>query len=239
MRATTVRFGDDLWQLLEREAAEQGVSAAQFVRDATILRLAHVAAERGTSEVPSSVEELAAGTLRRQGPPEGGGVLAAVRDPARLAALEATGATRRPHRPALDRLAHVAARVLNAPGGVVSLVDADREVWGGCFGIDTEPWASDRETPLSHSFCQYAVAAREPLVVSDAREHPMLKDSPAIRDLGVIAYLAVPLITTGGHALGALCVIDRKPRSWTTEQVEILKDLAASAMTEVRVGAAA
>ena len=32
MRATTVRFGDDLWALLEQEAAAQGVSTAQFGR---------------------------------------------------------------------------------------------------------------------------------------------------------------------------------------------------------------
>src|SRR6476469_7359880 len=47
MRATTVRFGDDLWTMLEREAGRHGVSAAQFVRDATILRIAYLAGERG------------------------------------------------------------------------------------------------------------------------------------------------------------------------------------------------
>ena len=48
MRATTVRFDESLWSLLEREARTQGVSAAQFVRDATILRIASVATQRGT-----------------------------------------------------------------------------------------------------------------------------------------------------------------------------------------------
>ena len=55
--------------------------------------------------------------------------------------------------------------------------------------------ASERATPLSHSFCQHAIVAREPLVVPDAREHPVLKTNPAIRDLAVIAYLGVPLIS--------------------------------------------
>jgi hypothetical protein len=47
MHQTTVRFGSDLWDQLEREARSSGVSAAQYVRDATLARLAHTAAQRG------------------------------------------------------------------------------------------------------------------------------------------------------------------------------------------------
>ncbi|HEX8122323.1 MAG TPA: GAF domain-containing protein [Solirubrobacteraceae bacterium] len=241
MRATTVRFGDDLWALLEREAAAQGVSSAQFVRDAAILRLAHLAADRGAPEAKLSIEEIAAGALREERGADAGpdGVLAAVRDPSRLASLRATGALGGPFRPALDRIASIASRVLNAPVSTVTLVDEDRQVFAGCIGVTKEPWASDRATPLSHSFCQHAVANREPLIVTDSREHPVLKTNLAIRDLDVIAYLGVPLIAPDGAALGSLCVIDDKPRLWTTEQVEILKDLAQSVVTELRLPAAA
>jgi GAF domain-containing protein len=239
MRATTVRFGDDLWGLLERQAAEQGVSSAQFVRDAAILRLAHLAADRGAPEARLSIEEIASGALREERGGPADAVLSVVRDPDRLASLRATGALGGPYRPALDRIASIASRVLNAPISTVTLVDHDRQVFAGCIGVTKEPWASDRATPLSHSFCQHAVANREPLVVNDAREHPVLKTNLAIRDLDVIAYLGVPLIAADGAALGSLCVIDDKPRLWTTEQVEIMKDLAASVVTELRVPAAA
>ena len=47
MRATTVRFGEDLWAMLERESRRVGVSAAQFVREATIMRLGAIAGGRG------------------------------------------------------------------------------------------------------------------------------------------------------------------------------------------------
>ena len=70
-------------------------------------------------------------------------------------------------------------------------------------------------TPLSHSFCQHALESREPLVIEDARSHPLVRDNPAIRDLGVVAYAGVPLVTRRGHALGTLCVIDHQPRAWT------------------------
>jgi GAF domain-containing protein len=86
------------------------------------------------------------------------------------------------------------------------------------------PWASERQTPLSHSFCQHVVESRRPLVVSDAREHPKLRDNVAIRDLGVIAYAGVPLITPTGQVLGTLCasITSRgtghpsRSRSWPT-----------------------
>lgn len=41
MHQTTVRFGGDLWASLEREAARLGISAAHYIRDATLARLAY------------------------------------------------------------------------------------------------------------------------------------------------------------------------------------------------------
>jgi GAF domain-containing protein len=122
--------------------------------------------------------------------------------------------------------------VLNAPVALVSGVEQDRQFFKSCLGLP-EPWASSRQSPLSHSFCQHAVARREPLVVSDAREVPELLNNRAIQDMGVIAYLGIPLITREGYAVGTLCVIDHEPRAWTRDQVDLLKDLAASVVTEI------
>jgi hypothetical protein len=46
MRATTIRFTPDLWQRLEREAAREGVSVAQYVRDAALFRIAYAEGTR-------------------------------------------------------------------------------------------------------------------------------------------------------------------------------------------------
>lgn len=237
MRATTVRFRDDLWDLLEAEAAEQGTSAAQFVRDAVILRLGFLSAQRGDRQAAITLEELAAGALSgRRDAGDDDSPPAAVRDPARLDALRRAGLLDTPLEEAYDRLTRLAAKLLNAPVALVSLVDEERQFFKSCVGLG-EPWASARETPLSHSFCQYAVARAEPLVIEDAREHPLVKDNLAIRDLDVVAYAGIPLITRGGEALGTLCVIDHKPRSWTTDQIETLTDLAASVLTEIELHA--
>ena len=46
MRATTIRFPNDLWEQLEQEARTQGISVAQYVRDAALYRVAYSAGAR-------------------------------------------------------------------------------------------------------------------------------------------------------------------------------------------------
>ena len=223
MRATTVRFGEDLWTLLEREARATGVSAAQFVREATILRLAMLAGMRGDPQAQASLATIAASASH---PGNGDGAVAqAVADPRRLAALQGSGLLDSPVEERFDGLARLAARLLGAPVALVSLVDRDRQFFKSCIGLP-EPWASKREAPLSHSFCQHTLVAQKPLIVSDAREHPELRDNLAIRDMDVIAYAGIPLKTSAGQVLGTLCVIDDKPRRWTDEEISLLTDVA-------------
>lgn len=161
-----------------------------------------------------------------------------VQDPARLQALRDACLLDTPAEESFDRLTRLASTILDAPVALVSLVDEDRQFFKSCVGLP-EPWSSRRQTPLSHSFCQHAVNSGEPLVIEDARGHPLVRDNLAIRDLNVIAYAGIPLITSDGHALGSFCAIDDKPRRWTDEEIAILKDLSASVVTEIELRATA
>jgi GAF domain len=234
MRATTVRFGEDLWAMLEEEAARSGLSAAQFVREATILRLAMLAGMRGDDAARATLatvaEQARPARARRNGDDP---VAQAISDPGRLEALYSTGLMDSEPDERFDGLTRIAAKVLHAPIALVSLVGKDRQFWKSCVGVIKEPWASKRGTPLSHSYCQHAVAARQPLVVDDAREHPVLRDNPAVHDLDAIAYAGIPLIGSDGHALGTLCVIDSKPRHWTPEDTALLQDVASAVVAQI------
>lgn len=157
-----------------------------------------------------------------------------VGDPGRLAALREAALLDTPPEEPFDRLTRLASRILGAPVALVSLVDEDRQFFKSQTGLG-EPWATRRETPLSHSFCQYAVASGKPFVVSDARAHPLVRENLGIGDLGVVAYAGVPLVTSEGHALGSFCVIDPEPREWTPQELEVLTDLASSVMTEIEL----
>jgi GAF domain-containing protein len=234
MRATTVRFTDDLWSLLEQEAAANGVSAAHFVRDATVLRIAYLMGRRGEPAIEETLARITDLPERDAAPLPPGDVVAAVRDSRRLEALRASGLLDSEAQENFDRHARIASEALGAPVALVSLVDEDRQFFKSCIGMP-EPWLSRREAPLSHSFCQHAVAAREPLIVDDARRHPILKDNLAIRDMNIVAYAGVPLIDSDGHALGTLCTIDDRPRQWSPHQVELLKDIAASGVRVIEL----
>lgn len=134
-------------------------------------------------------------------------------DPARLAVLRAEVLLDTPTEEAFDRLSRLAARLVNAPVSLVSFVDADRQFFKSCIDLP-EPLPSLRETPLSHSFCQHNRVAGHPLLIEDARTHPIVNDNLAIRELNVIVYLGIPLVTSDGYVLGSFCLIDSKPRRW-------------------------
>jgi diguanylate cyclase (GGDEF)-like protein/PAS domain S-box-containing protein len=153
-------------------------------------------------------------------------------DPARIQALRATGLLDAPTDESFDRLARLAAKLLDAPVALISLIDSSREFLTAQVGLP-QPYAGRREWPLTHSLGRYAVANAAPLVVADARADPVLRDSHAIAELGIVAYAAVPLMTAAGRAIGALSVADRRSRPWSEEQLEILHELARIARREI------
>lgn len=153
-------------------------------------------------------------------------------DPSRLFALDRLDLLDSPPEPAYDRLTQLTARLLDVPVALMTLVDRDRQFFKSQVGL-AEPWASARETPLSHSFCQYVVSKQMPLVVTDARTDPLLASNLAIPDLGVIAYAGVPLRSPEGVVIGSFCAIDTQPHAWTAEELAILDDLNQAVMTEI------
>ena len=62
-----------------------------------------------------------------------------------------------------DRLTRVASKVLEVPVALVSVIDSanDRQFFTSACGL-SEPWASRRQTPLTHSFCQHVVTNGKP-----------------------------------------------------------------------------
>ena len=154
--------------------------------------------------------------------------------PDRLTALRRTALLGTPPEESFDRLTRMAARLLGTPVSLVALVADDHQFFKSAVGLP-EPWASRRVTPISFSFCGQVVATGEPLVLEDARRHPLLRHNPVIRELGWVAYAGVPLVTRQGHTIGALCVADKTPRLWSERDIALLQDLAASVVTEIEL----
>lgn len=156
-----------------------------------------------------------------------------LQDAKRLAALAFTSLGPDPD-PAFDGFARLVRAAVGTPVALVSLVGDERQVFPGQCGLP-EPWATSRQTPLSHSFCQHVVATGQPLVVSDARLDERLKDNLAIPDLDVIAYAGYPLMDDAGNVLGSLCAIDHQPRQFSAADREVLRDLALACSSELQL----
>jgi serine phosphatase RsbU (regulator of sigma subunit) len=153
--------------------------------------------------------------------------------PARLEALRKAGLSSGTDE-GMERFARLVAGRLKVPVALVSLVEANRQVFPGLVGL-AEPWATRRQTPLSHSLCQHVVATGHPLVLADARSDERACTSLAIGDLGVVAYAGMPLTDSDGHVLGSLCAIDTELREWSARELADLADLAAACSTELRL----
>ncbi|HYW49333.1 MAG TPA: PAS domain S-box protein, partial [Gemmatimonadaceae bacterium] len=159
---------------------------------------------------------------------------AVLHDPARLSTLRSTGLLDTEPAEVLERLTRIATKLIGVPVALVSLVDHEHQWFAGLTGLTG--WAGEqRQTPLSHSFCQHVVASRAELIIGDSHKAALVAGNQAIADLDVRAYAGIPLTTSAGHTLGALCAIDVAPRDWTETEIDGLRDLATAAMSEIEL----
>ncbi len=142
-------------------------------------------------------------------------------DAARLALLRSLGVLDTPPEPDYDELTALAAAICQTPMAMISLIDADRQWFKAKIGV------THQQDPRAISFCAHAIAEpTELFVVPDATADHRFHDNPGVLSHPHIRFYAgAPLVTHDGWALGTLCVIDRRPRELTTEQLNALLTL--------------
>ncbi len=135
---------------------------------------------------------------------------------------------------ALDRLAELAARLLGTGGSQISLLTDVQRVAAGT-GLPLGVIGSDG--PLTESLCTVTAAGEGPLVVPDARSDARVRDLPPVVAGQVASYLGTPLSSSEGAVIGALCVFDPDPRTWSDSDVETLRRLSETVTTELELAA--
>ena len=149
-------------------------------------------------------------------------------DPARLEVLRRTGLLDAGFQDSLQRFTKLASDLTGAPVSLVSLVDATRQYFSGSHGFDRD------ETPLETSYCKHVIADNVQLSVEDSLTDEVFANHPGTTKMGVRAYLGSP-VAAGGERLGALCVLDTEPRTWTAQQRRIISDLSLAVATDVEL----
>jgi diguanylate cyclase (GGDEF)-like protein len=148
----------------------------------------------------------------------------------RLAALHRYEVLDTPIEAAFDRITGLVRTVLNVPICAVSFTDADRQWFKSCIGFST------RQTSRDVAFCAHTIMERELFCVPDAKLDPRFAENPLVTgDPFIRSYLGVPLSTPDGYNVGSLCVSDVAPRSYSPDQIEILKSFAALVVDELEL----
>lgn len=137
-----------------------------------------------------------------------------------------------------DKFTRLVARVLAVPVSLVSIVDEaqGRQFFKSALGLTGE-YAERRETPLSHSFCRLVTGGNRPLVVEHAPSDARVCGNHAVPELGVRAYLGVPIHGPGARPVGALCAIDTVRRTWREADVDVMVDIGACVSDLIRLRA--
>ncbi|MBX9748146.1 MAG: PAS domain-containing protein [Roseococcus sp.] len=142
---------------------------------------------------------------------------------ARLKALRSYAILDTPPEPDFDHVVQLAARLLETPIALISLLDRDRQWFKASVGLD-----GVRETARELAFCDHAIRETGVMVVPDATADPRFAGNALVTgEPGIRFYAGAPLVTPDGQALGTLCVIDRRPHPAMAERDQaILKELA-------------
>lgn len=153
-------------------------------------------------------------------------------DPSRLEEIKKLGFPSIRDDSSLDRYTRLAAKMLNIPISLVTIVDPTEQHFLSSTGLPGEVSKAGK-TPVSYSFCQHVVKSGKALVVTDAREHPLVCDNPIVQEFGVVSYMGVPVITPAGNVLGSFCVLDTAPRHWEDDDIAFMEDLCAAIVNEI------
>ncbi|WP_348945449.1 PAS domain S-box protein [Chitinibacter sp. FCG-7] len=126
----------------------------------------------------------------------------------------------------LDRITRLAARHFDVPICLISLVDQDRQWFKSNVGLNST------QSSRKESFCAHAILHWGALIVPDAHEDERFADNPAVTGYPFVRFYAgYPIRSRQGHALGTLCLIDTRTRTFSDDEKADLHDFAVMVQT--------
>jgi len=135
----------------------------------------------------------------------------------RLSAVQSLGLLDTAAEERFDAIVGLAARIFKVPISYVALVDHHRQWFKAKVGFEA------CETSRDVAFCSHAILQDQPLIIKDTHadvrfaRNPLVTGEPFIR-----FYAGAPLRDSTRQKVGTLCLADRAPREFRSEDVELL-----------------
>lgn len=118
-------------------------------------------------------------------------------------------------------LTKLAAKVAGTDISLVNLIDSFTQWSVSNYGLEIQ------QMPREDSVCQYTIVSKDFFEVKDLSQDDRFKDKFYVKDDPSLRYyFGVPLQTSDGFQLGALCVLDTVGKEISPEKVEMLKIIA-------------
>lgn len=155
-------------------------------------------------------------------------------DAERVAALRQLGALNADNSDYFDAVTGMAADLLGVSGSYISLIDSDQLWLKSAVGF-----CAPDAVPRDQSFCTHTIEQADVMQIEDTLRDPRFAASPLVTGPAAIRFYAgAPLITPEGYAIGALCVVDTRPRTLNAADTARLARLAELLMSHIMLGRA-
>jgi PAS domain S-box-containing protein len=152
------------------------------------------------------------------------------RERRRLRTLDQYDVLDAPPTEAFDRITRLATRLFDVPVALINFIDQENQWCLSTCGLSLD------RTSLEVSFCVHAIDQKGVMVVEDAREDDRFADNPLVTGKPYIRFYAgAPLVAQNGYRLGSLCLLDDEPHTFSTDDQEMLSDLAGVVMDELNL----
>lgn len=120
-----------------------------------------------------------------------------------------------------NHIARIASRLFDVPIALIGLEDSNRQWFKSPTDLDFQ------DISIYLSFCNQATSSTEPSVIANALEDERFSKHPLIiRQPGIRFHAGCPLHNFAGDRIGTLSIIDYAPRTFTSEDLDILTILA-------------
>lgn len=122
---------------------------------------------------------------------------------------------------AYDDITRLLASSLAVPITMVNLLDAQRDWFKSCVGIQ------QTQSPAVTSFCEaFFTETSALIVVEDTLEDDRFKAHPKVVGRPFIRFYAAARLRVNGQTVGTLCAYDVQPRQLAPQQIDHLQALA-------------